>query len=299
MSMRRVLPLALGVVLLAGMARGEDEAVTLKLRDPKPGETTWHERSAAADVVLKVTDASGGAVVDRREKATATTTFWQQIVARSNTGVPTKLRRGYGSARVKDDLDFVKPLPFEGKQVNFQRNNDGRYTFQIAKGAELKDKDAQVLSSEFDKGIFGMERVMPDRPVKVGESWNIKFDMPTSIRQDNCAILFDPARAKSTAQLTKVYKKDGVPYGQVVARWEVPVVSIHAVTTKFDLDKGSTFICHCTADVPIDGSSPFGTFKKVAYIKCDDQVTVKGQKFGLSIIVRYDEDETVTAPPKR
>src|SRR5262249_13574033 len=164
---------------------------------------------------------------------------------------PAKLRRDYEKATLITG-GVPETLPFQGKAVLIERGTDG-YHFTVEGGTPLTGAAALPLAREFadDDGPELQQLVLPKAAVRVNEAW--KIDMVPFARkwQQSAGMQVDVLRSTGVGRLTRVYQKDGLQFGVMVFRLEMPVTSAGQARA----DAGSRALVEVTLDGCIDGRS--------------------------------------------
>ncbi len=215
---RRYVPLIAAIGILVGCKKPPEGAApgdgdpnatyTIKIRSEQAGDRT--------DEIESESGTSETTVRDKKEKAKQDKKIeYREEIIEMPTGAvkPTKLTRTYKVAQQSDaKTGTMKPLPYEGKTVAIEKKG-ANYTF-TADGKKMSALDAGDLTREFSKANAGkIDDFLPKSAVKVGESWTID---PTEVKALGAMPLpIDLARSKITGKLTRVYTKDGKPWGAV------------------------------------------------------------------------------------
>jgi hypothetical protein len=228
-----------------GRVEGDPNATyTLKIRPVQEGDQTNVIRSDSS-----TTETKRGAKTER-SKFEKRFEYLERIVEMpAGAALPTKLTRTYHVAR-RTDLKSgeLQPLPFNGKTVDIEKKGSS-YQLTID-GKRMPREDAVELESEFrsaDK--LKIDALLPDHPVRVGESWTLASAILKAFGEDMSAGM-DLTKSRLTAQLARAYTQDGHQWGTIAFDFElVP----KAVT--------GTMKVAGTFDTVIDGTAPDGIMK--------------------------------------
>jgi len=167
-----------------------------------------------------------------------------------------KLERHYDQAAARDEGE-LKPLAFEGKTVLITEK-DGQYGFKVKDGAELAGDDAAPLEREFNKDKddkAGLDKLlMPQKAVKVGETWKVPVEILIKIFAKKGGTEFDADKASGTGKLLRVYKHGGKQFGVFDFHVELPLKAIEMEKKQYKTEAGSKVTFMITQDACIDGS---------------------------------------------
>jgi hypothetical protein len=261
--------LGLGLLLAAADARAQDDAVTIKVKETAKGDTVLVEQNQKITNQTKIVDGTGKVLQDKTDKLEDSSTFRETILEQEGKKRPTKLKRMYEKATLKEG-DKTTELPYQGKTLLIEKKKDGKYHFQIEGGDELKEADAKLLNKEFNQSTkeekFDLEKfLLPKKPVKMGDTWKIEMEPVVKDFTDNSKIEVDTAKATGTGKVVKVYKKDGVQYGELKFDLELPIKALPPGPDgkALPLEQGAKAKMDVTLDVCIDGSKVDGTMKGI------------------------------------
>ncbi len=266
MRIRGTCLLALGLLLAQAALRAQDNAYTIKVREPAKGEVVLVERTEEVNSQNKVVDGNGKALQDQINKGVISATYRETILEQEGKKRPTKLRRDYEKAQLKTDGKTVDQA-FHGKSVLIEKQKTGKYAFTLDGGKALTGADAESLEKEFngDGGDdkFDLEKhLLPKNAVKLNDTWKIDMEAMAKDFASNTKVEVDLAKAAGTGKLKKVYEKDGRQFGELHFVVELPLKSLPgAPGMKLALQAGSKATIDVTLDVCIDGASVAGTLK--------------------------------------
>jgi hypothetical protein len=271
--------------MLAGAAHAQ-EAYPIKLKDAGKNETVADWRSEEVQAQLRVLDPAGKVLVDQSQKKSVQLVYQETVLERPEGQMPTSLRRKYDQAQLLLP-DAKETLPFENKLVLIEKR-DGAYRFRTEGGAALAGKDALFLDNEFNSNKLDsvqMRRILlPTRPVRVNETWNIDPDplIKDLIEGDGSAVVVDRAKAIARGQLASVYVKDGHRFGKMTFTIELPLTQMRQGNNIVPLRAGARLTAVKTIDACIDGSLVSGTMEAV--LQTDAVALLEGGKNGTAII---------------
>jgi hypothetical protein len=256
------LTVSLGLLCLPA-ALSAQEAYSIKLRDPAKGDALQVNRTEDTQSQSKVVDAAGKPLVEKEEKGSKISVYRETILDKpEGRARPTRLKRVYEKARTQTG-DKTEPLPYEGKTVLIEKK-EGKYTFQIEGGEEIKGRDARVLDEEFNKqdDDFDLQKaILPKADVGKDEEWKIDMAPITTAFAKNAKMQIDAAKAHGTGKLVKVYQKEDARFGVLQFHLELPVKELGDGKEKIALDEGASWVMDITVDGCIDGSRTDGTMK--------------------------------------
>ena len=253
--MSRTLSLAL-VLAAAVPAFAADEAYALKLYKEKDGDVIKKTKKMKTDGTVNV--AVAGMKIDEKQKGSENIAYTEEIVAwPADAKRATKLQRTYEKVdRTSDKGEEVKSY-LVGKTVVVDRSKDKpAYTVD---GKAPTDDQQKELDAEFNKKSDDMTKheLMPDKPVKVGDTWKIDKKKVTAAMGDLQGFVFDEDKSEFTGKLVKAAKKDGALHGTIE-------FTLKFALTEFPLgpnmstpaDAGSEMTFKVTMDACLDGTMP-------------------------------------------
>ena len=255
---------------------------TITYRDPQVGEKYQFLRSGNSLYTTRKT--MKGQLKTDEARGSWRYEYNEEILEIENPNEqPTKARQTYTQAeRVLNGLAI--PAAFQNKSVLIERIGPS-YHFRIEGGGRLAGDDLKYLANQYNtKPRKRPQDLIPNRPVKVGESWKIdKSALQRHFRDES--VVVDDARTTGTGQLTKAYKKDGKQYGVVELHIEVFPLEINERGRRMKLKSDSRFVYELRADTCIDGS----TFDADVRTHRVGQITVLQP----AEIISVDETDTV------
>lgn len=240
----------LGVVSLA--AAGQD-AVTIKITYPKPGERarTRVEEKTTNKTIFTI----GGMDQGKDEVKTKSLIYVDEIIENpKNAKRATKLKRTFEKAVIGLD-GRTTTLPIEGKTVLIEKKGD-TYSFTVD-GKALEGESLALLSSEFNKPDEGMREIaLPKEPIKPGGKWNIDKNALAKSLAAMGGPAFDKDKMTATGTLVKTYMKDGKQFGVLQIAIEGPITSLGG-KNELEIKDGKLTLLY-SGDGCIDGTSADG-----------------------------------------
>ena len=257
--MRRIL--AILVVGLAAVAlRADDGPVTIKVKQPGPGDKVKETKTETT--TQKVSATVMGMDMTKEEQATSKFVYTEEVVSKpAGARRATKLRRVYEKAEVTKDGE-KQNVGLDGKTVVIEKAGDG-YTITVD-GNEPAGLAAELLKKEFRKEKQVTEEdLLPKQPVKVGGTW--KIDLYKFAKDAEGELEMDVARSTGTGKLVKVYDKGGKKFGVMEVTFDLAVTKLGGGGgQEVELKAGSKMKLVAVMDACIDGSANEVTGKVTA-----------------------------------
>jgi hypothetical protein len=287
--MRRTLAI-LVVGLAAAALRADDGPVTIKVKQPGPGDQVKETKTETT--TRKVSFTAMGKDQTMEEKSVSKFVYTEEVVSKpAGARRPTKLRRTYEAAEETKNGE-KKDLDLAGKTVVVEKTGDG-YTITVD-GKEPTGPAADVLKKEFAKEKqVADEDMLPKEPVKVGGTW--KIDLGPLAKDAAGELEFDLAKSTGTGKLVKVYDKGGRKFGVMEITLDLALTKAGPAGQQLDLKAGSKMTMTGTVDACIDGSRNESAGK----------MTVRGHLAGTAMgtdvkveVVSDGEDGTVEVDKK-
>lgn len=258
--------LASGVLLLPAVAA--DEPVTVKLKRPAKGETVSDSRTEEVDVTQSV-DGMAAPTLEVRTKQEYT----DAVLEGDGKGKPTKMERTYKTMEQTAGAKVDHGLA--GKTVLIEKGKGKeKFTFRID-GKPVSESAAKLLDQEFNQEVDTEELMMPTKPVKVGDTWEVPAKAVDKMFGEEFVV--DSKKVSATGKLVKVYDKNKAKYGVIEYTIELPVASIGG---QVEATAGSMLKVTLSMDGCLDGtvyeSSSSGKLEGVVRAKVQGKdVTVK------------------------
>jgi hypothetical protein len=287
----------LALLMLATFVGAADETYTLKFKDLGKGEVGSYDVTENNDLFIRILNSDNVSVFDQKIKIRLKLVFWEKILEKSEGKPTTQTRRGYGESRFTLDKDTTT-LPVEGKRVTINRNG-GKITFNIDGVNQIDGKQAEMLEREFDDPV-NLTPYLPGKPIKVKQTWQFDAkpfanDLAKSIRD----ISFNVSKAEGIGKLNEVYEKEGRRFGKVTNHIEVPVTAINLPGKRIPLAKSDKLVIQVNYDCCIDGSAHVGSYKSTPYISTTANISEKGTKATIKIVINGDRRVTFSEMKKK
>lgn len=267
--LKRLLAAVLTVVAI-GSATAADEAITVRLKKPAAGESVRDIKSEEIDVNQMV-DGKARPTLQVRTKAEYT----DKTVEGDGKGKPTKLERTYKTMEVSAGEKLNTGL--DGKTVLIQKGKE-KYTFTID-GKDAPAAGAKILDSEFNTKDDHEQLMLPTKPVKVGDTWEVPVKAVDKLLGQEFVV--DAAKAKATGKLVKAYDKNKAKYGVIEYNLELPVSSLMVGEgAAVNADASSLLKVTITYDGCIDGT----VYESTSTGTLNGEVKAKVQ--GMEVVVK-------------
>ncbi len=300
--MTRTMWLAASALLAAPTLAWAEDANTIKLKMAGVGDVVLVERTSTLTTETKMIDATGKTVSADKEKDTESYVYRETILAEEAGKPPTKIRRQYDKAQVKEG-DKTTDLPYAGKTLLIERKKDGKFHFQIEGGMEVTGDDASTLDSEFnasDEFRDFEQHFLPEQPVKAEEGW--KLDMAPIVRLLDQSNDFegDASKVRGTGKLVKVYPKGDRRFGRFLVHYEFPLKSTGSGKDKQETLDGSALTDDIDMDACIDGKFLDDTIHLSTETTISTTTVLKDGTTGKMVVVLKGEQvETDKEQPKK
>jgi hypothetical protein len=283
--------LVVGILALATSGRAQ-EAVTIKVKTSKDGDSVLVARTSTVTTKANVTDGNGNVIADTKTIEGGKADYLETVIRREGTKSPTKLERSYTKAERLND-DGAVDLELAGKTVVIEKK-EGKFAFAFKGGDEVMGPALDALTKEFNKKAdrdVELDRlVLPKNAVKPGESW--KIDMEPLVKDFARGLGgvtdVDIAKSTGTGKLIKTYKKDGMLFGVMEIKLVMPINSLGNGPGKLVFTAGAKVDFLVNQDVCIDGATDAGTAKRKMVMA--GTAGVAGNFFTLEVIA---EETTV------
>ncbi len=234
------------VVLLAGQARGA-ETYVVRMKPRGAGTQSATEFTSRVRLAVDKYDAQGQPAGDVLRVFSSKMAYETTILQAD--GGTTRMRRKYGKVASSVDGGDEHPEPVQDRTLLFV-TKDGKTTVLTEKGEPLPEELAARLEQQGRQAAeVGFEELMPKKPVGVGDSWPV--DAAAWVKRKDVSL----SVVKATAQLVKVYRKDGRQFGVFETRTEMTLKTMTFAGRKMDMQPGSRILAKSTMDACIDGSS--------------------------------------------
>lgn len=228
---------------------------TLKAYEHKEGDvyrvtrTEMAEADAAASSNFR-TSANRGVA---KEKVV----FTDEVLARPDGGRTTRLRRTYEVIDRTDLKGAAIKSALVGKTVVVDWT-EGKPKFEVD-GQPPTAEQKRELEAEFRerKGKTRSPEMLPDRPVKVGETWQIDKTKFTDGLLDVEGVKCDVDHVRVSGKLVSLIQLCGVPRATVEVTVRVPVAEFTVPKSRtFKADDASSLTVTFSVDFCPDGTTP-------------------------------------------
>ena len=274
--MQRVAPCFVLAAILAGCSKRpapDEPGVKIEAADPTAAYTLAFKDIVKGDSfdVMKDRDATATITVKNVNTTTKLKDRYRFEYAETILDTspddprPTKVSRAYKTAEKADQNGRMEKRSYVGKTVTIERFMKG-YKYVVGTGQSLPAAEQIEMNQDFTTASWKLNQNFPNKPVKVGDTWDVDFAAITAIAS-NPVGKYDKDRSKITGKLAKVYEKDGRRWG-VVELKIVMVIDTFATNgspIKGDVNTETTF------DIVIDGSLRAGTMKMKLSSTIDDR----------------------------
>ncbi len=258
--MRTTFALAVLVAWLAAPAAGQDATHELKLKREAKGDRVRVASTDAAN--LRFLFAVMGQELKKTDTKVEKLAYTEEILEYdAKAKKATKLTRAYTVAEEAED-GKKKTQAYAGKTVLIEMKG-AKYAFFVD-GRELDEDDTEDLDREFnEKDDIPLDNadLMPDKPVKVNETWTVSAKKVAEAFDAGGPLSIDPDNTKVTGKLVKVYEKGGKRFGVMELTMVLAVKELRLDEDTFTMKAGSKVTATMTLDACIDGSSHAGTEK--------------------------------------
>jgi hypothetical protein len=154
---------------------------------------------------------------------------------------PTKVTRQYKTAQKSDPKGELRSLSYSGKTVTIEKKGM-TYSYTVD-GKPIPLAERAEFAEEFEKADkLKPDDLMPTKPAKVGETWDIDFAKIKALTGE-LPFALDKDQSKFTGKLARAYKKDGQQWG---------VIEFRIIMTVAPGKKGPPLSGTITADITID-----------------------------------------------
>jgi len=284
---RRLIPLAVAIVLVIGCKKTEDTGGTGgESGDPNATYTINIREEQQGDKMLVVktesfSSTTTGDLKNESEKGKAKYEYTEEILEMpEGADKPTKLTRMYKTAEKSEKGEAMKALSYSGKTVTIEKK--GKLYTASVDGKPLQGPETDDLLKDYNKpGSFKPEDILPKKAVKLNETWTVDEAGLKKVAAAS-GLPLDTAKSSLTGKLTKAYTKNGKQWGTLELKFDMALAAPAGGSGKFDTDM--------TIDTPIDGSSHELTRKMKA------KGTVGFAQGGKSVktVIEATEEETRT-----
>ena len=282
--------LAFPLFALLTLTAGAQEAITIKIAAPKPGDRS--KVTLEDKTITKTAFKVGGKIETKDEVKTRSLVYVDEVIENPmNSKRPTKLNRTFEKALVAKDGQKLN-LPVEGKTVLIEKKGE-KYSFTL-NGKAVTGDTLRILEDEFNRSGRGEVRdvMFPKKPVHPGEEWKVDGkELAKTLGEQGPT--FAEGGIRASGRLTKAYKKDGKQFGVIEFDFAAPVTSLGPKSPVTVKDGKMTM--KLSGDGCLDGSVATG--KSTINMSLD----LTGETMGIELKVGVEntENRTVEALPKK
>lgn len=251
------------VGLLVLSANGQD-AVTIKVAKLVTGDRVKVTKNEKMNSKVEFT---AGGKSDSKDDVETKTIVYTDVVLTANDGVgrPLKLKRTYEKYEITKGGKASDGPPINAAILIEKKN--GKYTATAEQ--PLDPVFSAKLTGEFERdGGIGIERLLPGKPVKPGDTWKVDVSKLPGISGDGLAL--DPAKSELTGKLLKTFEKGGKKFGELEYTGTVALKSLGA-KSPVKLKDGSTMKLKMTGEACIDGTDPSNQMTGTLTIKMEGE----------------------------
>jgi hypothetical protein len=279
-----------------------EDTYTIKLKKSAKGDVSSVVKEEK--LVSKIQGKQGGdTVLDDMNTGKENFKFKEEVLSVDEKGHATKLRRKYEQAQKTKD-DATDDYFIQGKTVLIEKKPDGKkFRFSVEGKDEITGDDAEPLNKEFnekDSEIDEDEILLPDKPVALNQTWDIKRadDLFKEMVDKDEEVELDLKNAKGTGKLTKVYKKGDMQWGVIEYKLTVPVKTIGSKEIKFKMDEGTNFTFSISMDTCIDGKSGSGVVTSKFGVVGKGKVKSGGTEVSVEIDIQGNAKDVIDEETK-
>jgi hypothetical protein len=290
-AMKRTCVLAAVVLMLSPWTVSAQEYV-IKVKRPGLGDKSQVKVNGNSETEFKLLDATGNAVMDKKETKSQKLVFQEVGLERAAAGEDlVHIKRRYEHAERKID-GTRHTLPYQGKTLDIRKKN-GTWVFEIEGDDVIFGKEAEELTEEFVKGgvtKLVSEPFLPRKAVKVNDNWTLDVVHLARDFSKDGKIETDDTKAKGSGKLLKVYEKNGKQFGVFELAIEVPVTALINDGNKTPTKEGKITI-KLERDGPIDGTLGETTIKAHFDGAIKGEISANGMDLMLVISVHATAEE--------
>lgn len=261
----RTFGFAAALVGLAALSAPGQEPVTIKIGKLVAGDrvkVTKNEKMAS-----KIAFTAGGKTEGKDDVETKSIVYTDVIItANDGVGKPLKLKRTYEKYEVTKGGRATDGPPLNAGILIEKK--DGKYTASAEQ--PLPPTFSEKLVSEFDRdgAAMGIERLLPGKPVKPGDTWKVDVSKLPGISGDGLAI--DAEKSELSGKLLKTFEKGGKKFGELEYTGTIALKSLGAKSA-VKLKDGSTMKLKMTGEACIDGTDPSNRMTGTLAIKMEGE----------------------------
>ncbi len=239
------------VLLLPVLARADEPAYTIKIKThPDEGKSILCREVEKQTDLVRFLDADGKTVKENRPSLENEEVFTLTVLE-SGAKFPRRYRQTFDKA-VSSTLEN-KNRSYQGLSIEYSMLGT-KYRLELPEKHEISQSDQQALVTRANHEVeSSMDEIfLPSKPVKVGDAW--KIEPALLLRGFSLFGKLDPERTEGTANLVKVYDKDGTRFGVI----EVDLTMAYVAMDKLQFDPPGQLRIKATLDTDITGGSNVG-----------------------------------------
>jgi hypothetical protein len=266
---------------------GDEDAVTLKLAEPKPEDRVRVSQSEKTRNT-RTTTINGKKTAATDQNSTA----WVYVgeIVPKGKDEPPNVTRTYQKFQVVTNGKAEAGPPLN-VPITIEKKGDG-FAFSAGK-KELPPSFVKRLEAELSPATSGVGALdmLPKTPVKVGDTWTIDA---TKAFGGTGKLALDADRGTMTGKLVKVYKKGGRQFATMEFVARAPIKSLGPDVGLRPKD-GSVAELKLTVDACIDGTDPFSRTTGTITLRAEAEIpggTVQ-------LVSETQKSETVELAPKK
>ena len=251
-------------LLLVGLWAGSlqaQESVELKFKPQGTANVFVQTTDNTTLSQLKVEDANGNVLLDRKTTTGKVTAFTETILQRDAAQLPVKIERVYKTCKLREG-ESLQDLLNEGGTVIITKEQD-QYRPVLKDGTRVEGKLADMLARETEllhQSRAEKDRILfPKKVLRAGESWTI--DMPAFLKMVSkepswAQLTFDIPLAKGTGRLMKTFMQDGRQVGEFQFEMTLPFTAMTMGNPPKlqEFDKGASLVLTTAMTACIDGT---------------------------------------------
>lgn len=265
------------LLLLASRVGAEEPAYTIKIKAfPDEGKSVQCRETETQKSLLRFLSSEGKVLREDRPTEETLEEFTLTVLE-SGDKVPRRYRQAFSKATCSTLEN--KNRSYQGLSVQYNLRG-GKYRLELPENGDIPASDQDLLlgraNSEIEAGLD--EVFIANRPVKVGESW--KVEPKVLNRGFGQHGKLDPEKTEGTAQLVKVYDRDGKRFGVI----EVDLTVGYVAMDKMLFDPPALFHVKGTLDADIDGTSNVGVLTLTTRLKGRGQLDQGNVRLTLEIV---------------
>ncbi|WP_439628994.1 hypothetical protein [Gemmata sp.] len=260
----RTLALAAALFGLTALSAPAQDAVTIKIAKLVAGDRVKVTKN---EKMTSKIDFTAGGNSNTKDDVEAKSIVYTDVVITANDGVgkPLKLKRTYEKYELTKGGKAADGPPLNAAILIEKKN--GKYTATAEQ--PLDPIFSAKLTAEFDRdGGMGIDRLLPGKPVKAGDTWKVDVSKLPGISGDGLTI--DAEKSELTGKLLKTFEKGGKQLGELEYTGTIALKSLGA-KSPVKLKDGSLMKLKMTGEACIDGTDPSNRMTGTLTIKMEGE----------------------------